>query len=229
MKKYKRVISVGAHPLDAELMGGPIILRMNKQGAKSSLVHVTTGRLEKKDATDQEKTDYLNKLDNEIKAVADVLSCDVWQMGYLSSNMPSEQDMIKEIFDYLRKEEADLVVTHHIGTMHDRHYYTYKCVTQAVKLLRLEGIDIDLLYGENLEDLVGFIPTKYVQLSQDDVDTWFKSVGNYSIYNGGVNTVPYDSYYRTMGRVRGLECGCPGFVKAYMHAGMISYADDFKK
>lgn len=225
-KQYKRVISIGAHPLDAELMGGPMCLHYNSRGAKSTMYHVTTGRLENKDATEEEKTAYLEGLNTQIKNVADHLGCDVIQKGYLSSNMPSETEFIKVVYDYLKEEQADLVITHHIGTMHDRHYYTHKCVTHAVKLLRNEGVSIDLFYGENLEDLVGFVPTKYLQLTTDEVEQWFNALGKYDIFNGGVNTVPYVDYYRTMGRVRGLESSCPGFVKAYMHAGQITYSND---
>lgn len=223
MKDYKRVISIGGHPLDAELMGGPIILNLNKKGAKSTLMHVTTGRLEAKDATEEEKNKYLDDLKHQIQDVASTLGADVVELGYLSSNMPTMPEFVEVIKKYLREENADLVVTHHIGTLHDRHYYTYRGVHEAVKSLRKEGQKIDLLYGENLEDLVGFVPTKYLLMPTEDVDQWFTAVNKYQIYRGGVNVVPYDDYYRTMGKVRALEAGTPGFVKAYMHAGLVEY------
>ncbi len=223
MKNYKRVVSIGGHPLDAELMGGPMALRMNARGAKSTMVHVTTGRLERKDASEAEKLQYLKDLDDQIKIVAKKLGCDVYQMNYVSSAMPTMAEFVDTIYNYLKKEEVDLVVTHHIGTMHDRHYYTHRGVSEAVKRLRREKVDIDLLYGENLEDLVGFVPTAYIQMPQAHVEQWFEALKNYEIFNGKVNTVPYLDYYTTMGRVRGIESGCPGFVKAYMHAGLVEY------
>lgn len=223
MKTYKRVISIGGHPLDAELMGGPLCIRQHSLGAKCTLVHVTTGRLEKKDATKEENEIYLSKLNRQIDAVAKDLNCDVYKMNYISSQMPTMPEFIDVLKKYFKSEGADLVITHHIGTLHDRHYFTYKGTLEAVRQLRREGIDIDLLYGENLEDLVGFIPTMYLQLSEEEKNQWFSALKNYEIYNGGINTVPYDDYYRTMGKVRALEAGCPGFVKAYMHAGLVEY------
>lgn len=220
---YKRVISIGGHPLDAEIMGGPMIINMNKKGAKSTLVHVTTGRLENKDATEQEKKDYLDLLESNISNAANALGADVWQMNYLSSNMPTMSEFVKVIADYLREEKADLVITHNLGTLHDRHYFTYRGVHEAVKILRREGQTIDLLYGENLEDLIGFTPTKYLYMSEEDVETWFNSLNQYDLFRGGVNVVPYVEYYTTMGRVRALEAGAPGFVKAFMHGGLIDY------
>src|SRR5699024_7693728 len=162
MKKYKRIITVGAHPLDAELMGGPMSIVMNRFGGKSTFVHVTTGRLEKKDATQEELDAYQESLIKQINEVAAGMSCEAVRLNYISSNMPSEQDFIEEMMEYLKQEKPDLVITHHIGTMHDRHYYTHKTVTAAVKRLRAQGIEMDLLYGENLEDLIGFTPTKYL-------------------------------------------------------------------
>ena len=56
MEIAKRVVSIGAHSLDAELLGGPLILKYAKQGSHCTLVHVTQGRLEDPDATEEEKT-----------------------------------------------------------------------------------------------------------------------------------------------------------------------------
>ena len=41
MEIAKRVVSIGAHSLDAELLGGPLILKYAKQGSHCTLVHVT--------------------------------------------------------------------------------------------------------------------------------------------------------------------------------------------
>ncbi len=90
-------------------------------------------------------------------------------------------------------------------------------------------MEIDLLYGENLEDLVGFIPTKYLEMSNEDVDTWFTSLKHYDLFRGEISSVPYEDYYKTMGKVRGLESSCPNFVKAYMHAGLIDYSINIER
>lgn len=224
MEKYKRIITVGAHPLDAELMGGPMSIVMNRFGGKSTFVHVTTGRLEKKGATQEELDAYQTKLIKQIDEVAAGMNCEAVRLDYKSNNMPSEQDFIEQMMTYFQQEKTDLVITHHIGTMHDRHYYTHKTVTAAVKRLRAQGMEIDLLYGENLEDLVGFIPTKYLEMSNKDVDTWFTSLKHYDLFRGEISSVPYEDYYKTMGKVRGLESSCPNFVKAYMHAGLVDYS-----
>ncbi len=58
MSEMKRVVSIGAHSLDAEILGGPIMLKYAEQGAHCTYIHVTQGRLEDPDASQAEKDDY---------------------------------------------------------------------------------------------------------------------------------------------------------------------------
>ena len=58
MSQIKRVVSIGAHSLDAELLGGPLLLKYARQGAHSTCLHLTQGRLEDTTATQDEKDAY---------------------------------------------------------------------------------------------------------------------------------------------------------------------------
>ena len=223
MKKYKRVLSIGGHSLDAELMGGPLLLKLAKVGAHCTFAHVTQGRLEDPKATEEAKVEYLKRLREQNILVAKGMGSDSYSFDYVSSNMPSEAEFVKRLVDYFEEEKVDCVVSHASGTMHDRHYFTYKAVTTAVKLLRSKGVDIDLLYGENCEDLVGFVPQLYVPIDKYEEEQWFNSQRNYEILNGKVNSVPYYDYYSTMLRVRQIESGCRTGCKAYMYASLVDY------
>lgn len=216
--KYKRIVSIGGHHLDAELMGGPLMIKYAKEGAHCTMINVTEGRLENPDATKKEKQEYLENIRRENKRVANKMGCDIYNMGYTSATVPSHVEFVKELKDYFIKEKVDCVITHWRGTMHARHYYTYENVTQAVLQLRNEGYDIQLLFGENCEDLIGFIPTCYVTLDDEIVETWFDALNEYTIFRGKVNTVPYQEYYNAQLKVRAIEGGCPRPVKAFMHA-----------
>ena len=52
MSEIKRVVSVGAHSLDAELLGGPLLIKYADEGAHVTAITVTRGRLE--NGTDEE-------------------------------------------------------------------------------------------------------------------------------------------------------------------------------
>ena len=47
-----RIVSIGAHSLDAELLGGPLMIKYAKKGVRCTFIHVTQGRLEDSNATE---------------------------------------------------------------------------------------------------------------------------------------------------------------------------------
>lgn len=221
MTKVKRIISIGAHSLDAELMGGPLFIKYAPAGVKCTLLHITRGRLEDPNATEMEKEAYLNKLTMQNNEAAEALGADWKWIGYVSHQMPSLEEFATDIEKYLVEENADLVITHWRGSMHRRHINTHDAVTLAVKRLREKGKDIKLIYGETFEDLVGFIPQAYFELTDSERDQWFTALKKYDVFNGLVNNFPYIPYYTTNGRVRQIEANSKSFTVCYMYASLI--------
>ncbi|QOX64196.1 PIG-L family deacetylase [Anoxybacterium hadale] len=221
MSKIKRVVSIGAHSLDAEVLGGPIMLKYAREGARCTYIHVTQGRLEDPKATEKEKEDYLKVLLNQNQRAASKLGGDTIWLGYVSSNMPSLEEFAARLERYFVEEEVELVITHWRGSMHPRHINTHDAVVTAVKRLREKGNSIKLVYGENFEDLVGFIPQAYFKLEQDEVDQWYSGLKEYSVFQGEVNDFPYLPYYTTIGKVRQIESNNSGYTVAYMYASLI--------
>ena len=136
MGELKRVVSIGAHSLDAELMGGPLLLKYAKEGAHCTFIHVTQGRLEDPNATEEAKQAYLKSLLDQNKRAAEALGGDTIWLGYVSSNMPSTEAFADRLEKYFVDEKVDLVITHWRGSMHPRHINTHDAVTLAVKRLR---------------------------------------------------------------------------------------------
>ena len=211
---FKRVVSIGAHSLDAELMGGPLLIKYAKEGAHVSCLHVTQGRLEDPNATEEQKQAYLNSLLDQNRRAAEVLGGDSLWLGYVSSNMPSTEEFAKRLEQYFIDENVDLVITHWRGSMHPRHINTHDAVTEAVKSMRRNGSDIKLLYGLTFEDLNGFIPQAYFVLSDDEVDQWFKALNQYDVYAGKVNDL-------TNLKIKQIESGSSGPTVCYMYASLI--------
>lgn len=217
MKNYKKILCIGGHSLDAEIMGGPIVIKAKKKGADCVFAHVTQGRVEKENATEIEKEEYQKKLVLQNENAAKILGGNVKRFKLVSSNMPSEEEFYRELKKYIKEEGFDLIVTHYSGTFHPRHLYTYNCVTKAIMELNSKGFNIDVLYGENCEDLVGFIPQLYIGLDEEEVKCWFNALKQYDVFNGLLNNIPYYHYYSSMGIIRGMESGMDVFTKAYMY------------
>lgn len=217
----KRIVSVGAHSLDAEILGGPLFIKYTDQNAKATCLHVTQGRLEDPNATEDAKAAYLKSLLDQNDRAADKLGADALWLGHVSSNMPSNEELALQLQEYFKKEKVDLVITHWRGSMHPRHINTHDAVTLAVKNMRKEGYDIKLVYGETFEDLVGFIPQAYFELNDDEQNRWFSALNEYDVFRGEVNDFPYQEYYPTNGRVRMIESDSNDFTVCYMYASLI--------
>ena len=221
MTSIQRVVSIGAHSLDAELMGGPLILKYARQGAHCTLIHVTQGRLEDPAATEEAKQQYLTDLLTMNQNAAEKLGADTIGLGYVSSNMPSLEDFAQRMEQYFVDEKVDLVITHWRGSMHPRHINTHDAVVTAVKRLREKGNPIRLVYGETFEDLVGFLPQAYFTLNPEEVTQWYNAMKEYAVFRGEVNDFPYQQYYPTIGKVRQIESNNSGYTVAYMYASLI--------
>ena len=221
MTSIQRVVSIGAHSLDAELMGGPLILKYARQGAHCTLIHVTQGRLEDPAATEEAKQAYLKDLLTMNQKAAEKLGADTIWLGYVSSNMPSLEDFAQRMEQYFVDEKVDLVITHWRGSMHPRHINTHDAVVTAVKRLREKGNLIRLVYGETFEDLVGFLPQAYFTLNPEEVTQWYGAMKEYAVFRGEVNDFPYQQYYPTIGKVRQIESNNSGYTVAYMYASLI--------
>ena len=223
MGSLKRIVSIGAHSLDAELLGGGLMLKYAKEGAHCTYIHVTQGRLEDPNATQEEKDAYLKSLLEQNQRAAKALGGDTIWLGYVSSNMPSTEEFAARLEKYFVDEKVDLVITHWRGSMHPRHINTHDAVTTSVKNLRRKGNPIRLLYGETFEDLVGFIPQAYFVLSEEEKAQWFSGLKQYQVFNGEINDFPYIPYYTTNGKVRQIESGSKGFTVNYMYASLIEH------
>lgn len=221
MSEIKRAVSIGAHSLDAEILGGPVLMKYAKQGVHCTYIHVTQGRLEDPDATEEAKAAYLQELLNQNRRAAEKLGGDTIWLGYVSSSMPTLEQFASRLETYFTEEKVDLVVTHWRGSMHPRHINTHDAVTAAVKRMREKGSSIRLVYGENFEDLVGFIPQAYFKLEQNEIDQWYSALREYSVFRGDINDFPYFAYYSTIGKVRQIESNNSGYTAAYMYASLI--------
>ena len=221
MGSFKRVVSIGAHSLDAELLGGPIMLKYAREGAHCTFIHVTQGRLEDPNAAKEVKKAYLQSLLEQNRRAAEKLGGDTIWLGYVSSNMPSTDAFAARLEQYFVDEKVDLVITHWRGSMHPRHINTHDAVTTAVKNLHRKGSNIRLMYGETFEDLVGFIPQAYFVLSEEEKEQWFRGLKEYQVFRGEINDFPYIPYYSNNGKIRQIESGSSGFTVNYMYASLI--------
>lgn len=221
MKKH-HVMTIGAHALDAELMGGAVGIKYAREGHDTTYVHITRGERGHRYKSSEE---YGKQLDIEIPKVAEALGGRAIWTGYVAGQLPSQEQIQMDLCEIIRKERPDIVITHWRGSLHPRHVLTHDAVLEAVKMAANDKIKTEsplhqvnyVFFGENCEDLNGFIPQIYIDI-EDSFEQWFEALSNYELFSSGMANVPYRDYYRTMATMRAIEVGNQKLSKAFMIA-----------
>lgn len=210
----------GAHALDAELMGAPYCIQRHQQNNDDFVfVHMTRGERGNKN---KQPAEYGKQLEKEIPEVAKAMGGHAIWTGYIAGQLPELSTIVKDFKQIIIDEHITTVITHWRGSLHQRHILCHDAVTAAVDQLNHDGKNIKLYYGENCEDLNGFIPEIYIQFSQKVFDTWIDGLNHYELFRGGVLSVPYYDYYSTMAKIRGIEKGLLPYARAFMVAPHIT-------
>lgn len=211
-----KLASFGAHALDAELMAGPYLIKRKLENNDDFVfVHMTRGERGNKNKSPEE---YGKQLEGEMQNVANTMGGTAIWTGYVAGALPDRETIVKDFMKIIKDENITTVITHWRGSLHERHILCHDTVTDAVNRLNNSGYSVDLFYGENCEDLNGFIPELYIQFDQKIMETWIKGLNEYELFRGNVLTVPYYDYYTTMAKMRGIEKGILPYSRAFMVA-----------
>ncbi|MGE5484224.1 MAG: PIG-L deacetylase family protein [Ignavibacteriales bacterium] len=193
---------VGAHAMDAELMGGAIALELRSKGWQTYLVHMTRGE---RGHPAKEPSEYGRQLEKEMRESARKLDSECLWMGYEAGAIPEHRahEDLAALFDRLG---ADAVITHWKGSYHPRHVETHFHVMNAVSNLNSASRVKAVYFGENMEDLEGFSPTLYFDVS-GSYSRWMEALGCYELFRERVNQYPYREFYSVNSVARGIEAG----------------------
>ena len=201
---------VGAHALDAELLGGALAAQVVQQGGSAHLLHLTRGE---RGHPTLDADAFATQLDDEMEVAAGMLGASFRWAGVSAPLADADEGRISELIAQdLRELRPSFVLTHWIGSWHPSHRRAHTATRMAVAASRENGQAVDLLYGENCEDLLGFVPSGFADVT-GAMDEWRRGVRAYELFrrsepDSGVDSlVPYASYYEAALRVRGLHAG----------------------
>lgn len=222
------IMAVGAHAFDAEAMAGGFISLCSADGQGATLVHLTRG--ERGDPR-KEPSKYASQLEQEMQEAARVLGAEALWLGYTAGHLPARDEAALALCSVIRDKRPDVLITHWRGSWHPRHVATHDIVRRAVAMASAHDVEgapphqvRELYYGENCEDLEGFQPSLYVDVTTT-FDTWFVALACYELFRRSIPCpekmlsvgIPYWTYYSSATRVRGLEAGCER-AQAFMMA-----------
>lgn len=207
------IVVVGAHALDAEAMAGATAAAAIRKGHRVTFIHLTRG--ERGDPSKDPEA-YGRQLEREMEEAAATIGAECFWPGYLAGRLPDQETLASELAEVFRRCRAEIVITHWRGSWHPRHVQAHWAVVQAVRLMsEMGGTRLPIvLFGENCEDLDGFVPQLYVDVTES-VETAWEAMGKYEMFrksrclgpSGRTVHISYWEYYRTMASIRGIEAG----------------------
>lgn len=221
---------IGAHALDAELMGGAIALDLSSKDWGTYLIHMTRGE---RGAAGKDSEIFGIQIEKEMRDCAGKLhSQSIW-MGYKAGCIPKERSVI-DLCDTIRRLKIDVIITHWKGSYHPRHVETHETVLNSIKMARDPSAKTQydahsvkgVYFGENMEDLDGFIPGVYYDIS-GSYGGWMDSLDCYELFRNRLNKYPYEAFYSSNSTGRGIEAGVQ-YAKALMTPKILIDQFDFK-
>ena len=193
----------GAHAMDAEVMAGAIAHDLNLRGWDTWLIHLTRGERGK---GAHKSVEYAKQLEGEMENSAAKLRSRYMWMGYNAGEIPEGEAGALDIGQVLKKIEPDVIITHWKGSYHPRHVQTHENVVKGLKDMtdKLHKTP-NLYFGENMEDLEGFFPTAYYDVSESYA-AWIEALNCYEMFRESSN-FPYRDFYVSNSISRGVESG----------------------
>lgn len=205
------VLAIGAHMGD-EVAWGMALAAQRRQGLKIGMLHLTPGEKGHKTLSPEE---YAAQKRREAFECADILGARMWALNYGDGELPISDGVKWQIADVIREAKPKAIVTHWKGSMHKDHTAAHENLSDAIFYAALPAFKRELdphfarkvFYGENWEDLRGYVPEVFLEVLPEDLDLWEKAMKSYALFRGEVATFPYLEYYRALTRARGCEVG----------------------
>jgi N-acetylglucosamine malate deacetylase 1 len=205
------VLTVGAHMGD-EVAYGLALAAHRRLGHSIGMLHVTPGE---KGHASMLPEDYARQKRQESQACAEVLGAEWWALDYRDGEVPVHDDIKFQVADVIRAAQPKVIVTHWGGSMHKDHTAVHEMLSDCLFYAALPAFKREfphhrvsrVLYGENWEDLRGYVPELYQEVTREDMDLYLRAMRCYALFRGEVAKFPYLDYYQALARTRGCEVG----------------------
>jgi N-acetylglucosamine malate deacetylase 1 len=205
------ILTVGAHMGD-EVAWGMALAAHRRQGGAVGMVHLTPGE---KGHPTLRPEEYAVQKREEARDCAEVLGAEWWALDYRDGELPVSEEVKLALCDIIREAQPKVVLTHWRGSMHKDHTAAADNLPDALFYAAIPGFErerpahrgVRLYYGENWEDLRGYVPEVYLEVLPEDLESWERAMRCYALFRGGVSSFQYLDYYRALARTRGCEVG----------------------
>ena len=208
-----RILAVGAHPDDLEILCSGTLARYVAQGHHVIMAHVCRGDKGHSEISHHEVGEIR---DREAQAAAEVIGAEAMALGLPDCELYVNDETMQRVVDLIRIAKPDLIITHHPDDYHSDHNAVTKLVVDASFSATLpyfitsqpaHPIAPPIYFMDNLAG-INFTPTEYVDITDTlalkkqamtqhkSQITWLKDHHRTDILD----------FIETMARFRGLQC-----------------------
>lgn len=203
------VLAIGAHMGD-EIAWGMTLAAHKRQGFGIGMLHLTPGEKGHKTMSPE---DYAAQKHLEAAECAAVLGAEMWALDYKDGELPTNDEVKMKVARVIREAKPKLIITHWNSGMHKDHQATHDLLSDARFYAGIAGFEMGIeahwtprvFFGENWEDLKGYVPDVFVKLLPEDMAIYDRAMRCYALFRGEVAAFRYLDYYHALCRARGCE------------------------
>lgn len=224
-----KILAIGAHPDDLELLCGGTLALYSKIGHEVFMCHVCDGN---KGSLVYSSEELVKIRRNEAIESAKLIGAKSIWGGMSDGEVILDLDSRVKVIDILRQANPDVVITHHPKDYHSDHINVSRLVFEATYLASLKlwktsyprSDKIPILYYMDTLAGVNFIPIEYVDISKTidvKVEMMLKMKSQLEWLKKMHNT-DAEEFIKTVATFRGFQSGVP-FAEAFVQQKMYPF------
>lgn len=203
-----RILAIGAHIGDPELMTGPYLCQKLLEGNTCQIVALTAGE---RGNPNLPPATYRRQKLKEAHEFAEKLGIQ-YEVFVENSDayLNMTEELVQSVESLIINNEVDEVITHWRGSFHPDHRATHEVVSKAVLRINVNRYgfaDVKLRYAENWEDMESFNKDELVEISDEAFSLWADSIKHEEFVYGGFSKFRHLEYYSALMTLRGCLNG----------------------
>ena len=221
-----KVLAIGAHPDDIELICAGTMAKFKQQGAEVFLCHVCDGNKGSKIYKPEELAEI--RRNEALESAKLIEATSIWA-GLSDGEVVLDLNSRKKVVEVIRQTAPDLIITHSPNDYHSDHINTSRLVFEATYLAGLVLWDSAYPAPEKLPYLyymdtlagVNFFPEEYVDIS-DTIEIKIEMMMKMKSQLGwlkDMHNCDAAEFIRTVARFRGFQAGVE-YAEAFVQQKM---------
>ena len=221
-----KVLAIGAHPDDLEILCAGTLVKFKKQGAELFICHVCDGN---KGSMVYSSIELAKMRRNEAIESANLIGASSIWAGISDGEVVLDLASRIKIIDVIRQASPDLIITHSPNDYHSDHINTSRLVFEATYLAGLvlwktkypPAEKLPYLYYMDTIAGVNFIPEEYVDVT-DTIDTKIEMMMKMKSQLGWLKEMhncDAAEFIKTVAKFRGFQSGVQ-YAEAFVQQKM---------